>query len=100
MSEPITVDPSPTLAVAGQTIRNIGTIIAGAATLAGALKGHDLMAVATWMQSDAVLPFLTALATLGMMAYGISRTILNRRKLVIAARAAPDSVATVKGDPA
>ena len=94
---PISVNVSNKLALATMVFRYMGTGAAGMMSLLGFARSKDIAGLVAYAQSDAVLPFLTALAALGLMAWAAAQVILNKRVLVKVANAAPDSVAVVKG---
>jgi len=94
----IVVDPSPNIAVAMQLVRQVTIIAAGATMLAGFIKTGDVKALVAFAHSDAMIPLVAAVITIATMAMGVIKTVTTKRNLVTAARAAPDSVAVVKGE--
>ena len=81
---PMTVQADPIVEQLGTAGRYLLTIIGGYAIANG------------WLDAGAV-EFITAIAlTIAPLAYGVWRTWRERRRLVVAANAAPDSIAVVK----
>lgn len=89
----VTITISSRLELAAQAMRQAALVASGALTLAGYLRHRDLDAILTWMQSDALLPFMMGAVTLAIAAYGWVRTLLNKAKLVRVASALPSTVA-------
>lgn len=48
-----------------------------------------------WVQADQLPGIATAMVTIGTAAYGLYQTFRNKQKLVVAAEAAPNSIAKV-----
>ena len=94
---PLSVNVGNKLALATMVFRYMGTGAAGMISLLGFARNKDIAGLVAYAQSDAVLPFLTALVALGLMAWGAIRVVLNKRDLVKVAAAAPNSVAVVEG---
>ena len=93
--QPIVVNPSATSDMITTAIRQLALVFGGFVTIAGFFHGHSLRAVVTWATSDDFGPFLTAILTVFAFAWGQFRTWRNKRRMVTAANAAPDSVAVV-----
>ncbi len=94
---PIVVNTS----VLGSQLASSGRIItiflAGMATLIQLLSARDLMAVWLWLQTTEGVGFLTAATTALTFVYSLYKTTVNKKKLIVLAAAAPDSVGQVKG---
>lgn len=95
VGKPIIVNPGSTLELVTMVLRYLGTAGSAFIAIVGFIRGHDLAGLFTYLQGDTVLPAMSAVATLGFMAWAAIRIVLNKRKLVKAANAAPDSVAVV-----
>lgn len=81
---PIEVNPNPLPASLATLLRYVLTFVGGLAVSKGVLPAD----------SD-VNELVGAVVAVAATAYGIWRTIRNKKELVVAAEAAPNSVATV-----
>ena len=95
MTDTIVVDPSSTAALIIQTLRQAGVMIGGGTAIAGFVSHRDLTGFLAYVRSDSIIPVVGALTAFAAWGWSLWRTWDNKRKLVIAANAAPDSVAVV-----
>jgi hypothetical protein len=75
--------------------RVLGVLFTGAIALIGFLKTKDLAGLIAYVKSSDLLAAGSTALSLGILAYGMFRTWLNKRKLVTATAAAPNSVGRV-----
>lgn len=99
IGRPIHVDRSSTVELATMVLRYAGTAGTFFVALVGFLKAHDLAGLFNFLQTESVLPALSAIAALGFLGWGAVRTVLNKKRLVTVALAAPDAVAIVSPAP-
>lgn len=76
-------------------MRITGVLISGIVALLGFVKTKDLAGMIAYVKSTDLLATGATALTLALAAYGTLKTYLNKRKLITAAAAAPDSVARV-----
>lgn len=95
LGKPIEVNPGNTVALLALILRYLGTAGSFLVAVIGFIGQRDLAGLFQFLQGETILPALAALATLAFMAWGAVRLVLNKRKLVVAADAAPNTVAVV-----
>jgi hypothetical protein len=94
----IVVDPTAGKAVLGTVIGALAIIVTGTGTLIGFLSAHKVVALFQWLHQADGLAYLSALGLVGTVGWRVTSRVRTHWRLVLAARAAPNSVAQVKGD--
>ena len=92
---PVIIDPQLTVPFLGLLARNVGGALGVIVALFGFASHRDIAGLAAWLSGDGLTPFLGAAAWFIALGLSIRRMILNRRKLVVAGKAAPDTEAIV-----
>jgi len=98
VGRPIVVNPSSAFDLLMQFIRYVGFAGSFFVSMVGFASSRDLAGLFNYLQSEAIVPALTAIAGLGFIIWAVIRLLLNKRKLVTVANAVPDSVAIVTGE--
>lgn len=96
--KPIEVEPSSAKAIGGTVLGAILIVVTTFPTLLTMMQAKDLVAIRSWMHSMEGATFLGAAGFLGTLAWRLSATVRKHWRLLIAARAAPNTVAVVKGE--
>lgn len=76
-------------------MRVLGVLLTGIVALLGFVKTKDIAGLVQFIKSSDFLATASSAVTLALVAYGMVKTYFNKRKLITASAAAPDSVARV-----
>ena len=95
---PIEVDPSSARAVAGTLAGALAILATGLPALLGLVRAHDLVELARWVQGTQGAAFFSAAGLVATVGWRAWVAVRKHVRLLVAARAAPDSVAIVRGD--
>lgn len=92
---PIEVTNSVTPEQLYTLIRQLVLVFGGFATLLGLLKTHDIAGILAFLRSSDFLTAAIAVVTVAVAIYGNLATRWRKKQLIVAARAAPDTIAKV-----
>lgn len=95
LERPIEVNPSTLPAQLASAMRVVTVLVGGATAVIGFLSARDLLGLIQYLRSDEFLPVAGAASAAAAFLYGQWKLRHERKKLVVSADAAPNSVAKV-----